>query len=69
MSGTALERSEIIIGLRELVKELRTAAIRHGWDAHWLNFEVTNADALLPRLATTRVLDDAEDDAAVLRTR
>ena len=93
MSGTALDRGDIIIGLRELVAELRDAgevagirlvggaalalhyfdrgttqdldvlhvhpgsdesvaaaagrvARRHGWDAHWLNFEVTNADAI-----------------------
>jgi hypothetical protein len=93
MSGTALERNQIITGLRELVAELHAAgeiagirlvggaalalryfdrgttqdldalhvhpgsdesvaaaaervANRHGWDAHWLNFEVTNADAI-----------------------
>lgn len=93
MTGTALERDEIITGLRELVAELRAAgeiagirlvggaalalsyfdrgatqdldalhvhpgsdesvaaaaervANRLGWDAHWLNFEVTNADAI-----------------------
>lgn len=93
MSGTALDRGDIIIGLRELVAELRDAgevagirlvggaalalryfdrgttqdldvlhvhpgsdesvaaaagrvARRNGWDTHWLNFEVTNADAV-----------------------
>jgi len=93
MAGTALDRDEIITGLRDLVSELRAAgeiagirlvggaalALRHfdrgttqdldalhvqpgsdesvaaaaarvanrrGWDAHWLNFEVNNADAI-----------------------
>lgn len=93
MPGTALDRDEIITGLRDLVAELRAAgeiagirlvggaalalryfdrgttqdldalhvhpgsdesvaaaaervANRHGWDLHWLNFEVTNADAI-----------------------
>jgi hypothetical protein len=93
MPGTALDRAEIITGLRDLVAELRAAdeiagirlvggaalalryfdrgttqdldalhvhpgsdesvaaaaervANRHGWDLHWLNFEVTNADAI-----------------------
>lgn len=91
--ATALERDDIIVGLRELVGELRNAgevagirlvggaalalryfdrgvtqdldsvhvrpgsdaavaaaaakvAQRHDWDASWLNFEVTRADAL-----------------------
>jgi hypothetical protein len=91
--ATALERDDIIVGLRELVGELRNAgevagirlvggaalalryfdrgvtqdldslhvrpgsdaavaaaaakvAQRHDWDAFWLNFEVTRADAL-----------------------
>jgi hypothetical protein len=91
--ATALERDDIIVGLRELVDELRNAgevagirlvggaalalryfdrgvtqdldslhvrpgsdaavaaaaakvAQRHDWDASWLNFEVTRADAL-----------------------
>jgi hypothetical protein len=93
MSATALERGDIIIGLRDLVAELRDSgevagirlvggaalalryfdrgttqdldvlhvhpgsdesvaaaaervAHRHGWDAQWLNFEVTKADAI-----------------------
>lgn len=93
MSGTALDRNAIIIGLRDLVAELRDAgevagirlvggaalalryfdrgttqdldvlhvrpgsddavaaaaervALKHGWDAKWLNFEVTKADAV-----------------------
>ena len=93
MPGTALDRDEIITGLRDLVAELRAAgeiagirlvggaalalryfdrgttqdldalhvhpgsdesvaaaaervANRHGWNAHWLSFEVTNADAI-----------------------
>ncbi|WP_022887688.1 hypothetical protein [Agromyces italicus] len=93
MAGTALDRDEIIAGLRDLVSELRAAgeiagirlvggaalalryfdrgttkdldalhvrpgsdesvaaaaarvANRRGWDAHWLNFEVNNADAI-----------------------
>ncbi|WP_134451659.1 MULTISPECIES: hypothetical protein [Cryobacterium] len=93
MSGTALDRNAIIIGLRDLVAELRNSgevagirlvggaalalcyfdrgttqdldvlhvrpgsddsvaaaaervALKHGWDAKWLNFEVTKADAV-----------------------
>lgn len=93
MSGTALDRDEIIAGLRDLVAELcasgeiagirlvggaalalryfdrgttqdldalhahpgsdesvaaaaERVANRHGWDPHWLNFEVNNADAI-----------------------
>ncbi len=93
MAGTALDRDEIIAGLRDLVAELRAVgeiagirlvggaalalryfdrgttqdldalhvhrgsdesvaaaaervASRRGWDAHWLNFEVNNADAI-----------------------
>jgi hypothetical protein len=93
MAGAALDRDEIIAGLRDLVSELRAAgeiagirlvggaalalryfdrgttqdldalhvrpgsdesvaaaaarvANRRGWDAHWLNFEVNNADAI-----------------------
>jgi hypothetical protein len=93
MPGTALDRDEIITGLRDLVAELRAAgeiagirlvggaalalryfdrgttqdldalhvhpgsdesvaaaaervANRHGWDLHWVNFKVTNADSI-----------------------
>jgi hypothetical protein len=93
MTGTALDRADIISGLRDLVAELRDAgdvagirlvggaalalcyfdrgttqdldvlhvnpgsddsvaaaaervAYRRGWDAKWLNFEVTKADAI-----------------------
>lgn len=93
MSGTALDRNAIIIGLRDLVAELRNSgevagirlvggaalalryfdrgttqdldvlhvrpgsddavaaaaervALKHGWDAKWLNFEVAKADAV-----------------------
>ncbi|TFB60699.1 hypothetical protein E3N86_08960 [Cryobacterium sp. Hz7] len=109
MSGTALDRNAIIIGLRDLVAELRNSgdvagirlvggaalalcyfdrgttqdldvlhvrpgsddsvaaaaervALKHGWDAKWLNFEVTKADVVptLGRVVEWETIDDED---------